>query len=125
MTPIYCNKLKAENDIDKLTKVLSIFSMIKNFNVGKTDKRVHLRAQVVRVLAYYMLFGYSTETKELLEAAGFSKANVHMINSELRSLGYLLKDPKNFHNGFLSDEILRIRDYFMQQGKLFVIEIVE
>ena len=119
--------MKVENDIDKLTKVLSVFSMIKNGNLAKIDQRVHLRPQCMRVLAYYMLFGYSTETKELLHATEFSVANVHQINTELRKLGYLHKDSKNYHNGHLSDELLRIRDYFMSddaEKKLFVIEIL-
>ena len=127
MPTVYLNKMYTDNDIDKLTKVLSVFSMVKNGNIPEENKRVHLRGQAVKVLAYYMLFGYSAETRELLVDNGFSKTNVHQINSELRKLGYLKKDQMNYHNGFLSDELLRIRDYFMattKDKKLFVIEIL-
>lgn len=122
--PIYLNKMKIESDLDKINKVVSIFSIIKNGNLGYC----HIRPRCVQVISYYILFGYSRETRELIQSLGIKLKNLNQINSELTKKGYLVKDDKNFHNKHLSNELKKIKDYFMNteiKNKLFLIELLD
>jgi len=124
--------MQITSDLDKINRIVSIFAIIKNNNHALANKsdlnKLHLRPKAVEVISYYILFGVSSSTKDLMQDAGFSRANIHQINSELRKLGYLIKDNKNYHNDFLSPELQRIKDYFLDKTtkeKLFAIKIVE
>jgi len=123
--PVYINKMKVNSDLDKIDRIISIFSIIKNGNLGVT----HIRKRCSEVLSYYILFGYGAETRKLIQnSLSITKENLHAINSELTGLGYLVKDSNNFHNKHISEELLRIKEYFLEDAvkdKLFLIQVIE
>lgn len=114
-----------ESDLDKISKIVKIFSIVKNGNLGAT----HIRPRCVDVLSYYVLFGYGKDVQELIkQSLKISEENLAQIRSELTKLGYLTKDDKNFNNKHLSEELMRIKDYFLDTGiknKLFLIELID
>lgn len=123
-TPLYVNKMKIQSDLDKISKVVSIFAIIKNGNLGEC----HIRPRCVQVISYYILFGYNKDTRDLIKSTGIKPTNLNQINSELTKKGYLVKDPMNYHNKHLSTELKKIQDYFLNsdiKNKMFVIELLE
>lgn len=122
---VYLNKMKVDSDFDKISKIVSIFSIIKNGNLGE----MHIRQRCVEVISYYVLFGYSSETRALItESLKISKKNLNQINSELTLKGYLVKDSRNYHTKHLSQELQRIKDYFLSRDvkdKMYMINLVE
>lgn len=121
--PVYANRIHSTSDLDKVNRIVSIFSIIKNGNLGYT----HIRPRCVEVLSYYILFGYSKSTKNLIHETGITDKNLNQINSELQKKGYLIKDRGNLHNRHLAEELVTIRKYFMDEDikkKLYVIEVL-
>lgn len=116
--------MKVNSDLDKINKIVTIFSIIKNGNLGYS----HIRPRCVEVVSYYVLFGYNKETRSMITATGLSKENLHQINAELTKLGYLIKDSKNYHNKFISPELQKIRDYFLDdkiKDKMLMVSVIE
>ena len=106
---MYIQKFEYTDTLDKLTKVLQMYALMINLEIGK----IYLRPRLVEVLAFYILRDYSNETKELIiQTLGIEKANLNQINSELTKKGYLRIDQRSFRKKHLSPAMLQIKDYF-------------
>jgi len=121
---VYVRKMKVNSDLDKINKIVTIFSIIKNGNLGV----MHIRPRCVEVLSYYMVFGFNDDTKKLLYSIGITKPNLDQINSELTKSGYLIRDERNFTHRHFNAELLKIKEYFMDETnreKMFFIKLDE
>jgi len=107
-----------KSKLDFIEKVLDIY-------ISVNDKAEKLIIREKQALAYYMLYGYSEETVKEIETSLPTNINsnyVRMINSSLKSKGYLIKDEKNYKKKILSPEIEKLKDYFIDKGgKTFTI----
>lgn len=116
--------MKVSDDLDKMNRVLSIYSIVVN---GNLDAK-HLRPKCVQILSYYMLFGYDDDVKRMLRNTGISVGNLNQINSELTKGGFLIKDEMNFHNRRLSKDLQMLKDYFFDEenkNKIYAIVLDE
>ena len=108
---MYIQKFEYTDTLDKLTKVLQMYALMVNLKIGK----IYLRPRLVEVLAFYILRGYSPETKEIIiNTLNIEKANLNQINSELTKKGYLRIDQRSFRKKYLSPAMLQIKEYFMK-----------
>lgn len=114
--------MKYKSDLDKINRIVSIYSILVNGNLDYN----HIRPRCVEILSYYILYGYKTSTKEKIWETGITKKNLNQINSELTKKGYLITDKGNLHNKHLSPELMKIKEYFLDENnkkQMYVIQV--
>ncbi len=120
---IYKFETDYKNRYELMCRALSIYTNVKNFDKDDT----FLRPMLIKVLTFYILEGYSLETKGLImDSLGINIKNINQINSELTKKGFLIKDIMNHRNKFLNPELKKLREYFLedtQSTKLFLVQI--
>lgn len=118
---VYGFKVEFQDELDLLEKIISLYSTTKNM----IDKENYLRPKLVKVLSFYVLRGYSKETKELiLSSLNINTQNLNTINSELTKKGYLVIDPYTQRKKHLSKELQELKDYFLHNdsNKVFMVK---
>ena len=118
---IYGYPVKYKDKMDLLQKVLSVHAVVTNIEKGKN----YMRPMLVKVIAFYILMGYSKETRDIIkESLNIKGSNLNQINSELTRKGYLVKDYMNFRVKYLSKELHQLKSYFLEGDyvKLFTIK---
>ena len=101
-------EIDCNNEIKVLTTLIDLYVTAVSLRRG-TSK---LRKKNMQLLAYYMKYGYSKESK-LIAMAGLkvNEGNLNVMNGELDSLGYLVKKEKNYHDKSLNSELIALRDF--------------
>lgn len=121
---VYGFNVSYKDNLDLLRKVLILNATSTNINKGKN----YLRPKLVDVLSFYILYDYSKETKDLIiESLKIKGTNLNQINSELTRKGYLIKDYFNYRRKTLSEELIALKKYFLEEdtSKIFLIKFNE
>lgn len=110
------------NKVEYIRKLIEVYLVLK-----PTEENLFERAK--DALAFYIMYGYNSETVEAVESSlgtKLKKGYVRNINSTLRKHGFLIKNERNKHKSFLSPEMQSIRDHFvLGEGKTFTIGFVK
>ena len=117
---IYGSKIIFTDDLDLMKKVLNIYAKIVNIE----KKSNYLSPRLVNVLSFYMLKGYSKETKVLIQKSlDINVTNLNQINAELTKKKCLVKDEYNFSTKHLSESLENLKLYFIkgEYSKIFMI----
>lgn len=76
------------------------------------DENNALSPRPLEFLSYYVLEGYSDETKNFMKKAlGITSKNVNTVNTKLSNKGYLVNDRFNFTKKHLSPELKELKNY--------------
>lgn len=91
--------------LDMLEKILAVYSTY--YIISGKGQKPNLRPQLLKVLAIYVLHGYSKESKALASKSSGLKGltRIDGINKELRDAGYLIKDAGNDHKAHLNEDL--------------------
>jgi len=109
---VYADWCVYKNEIDFVDKLLDIYSAIKMDN----DSR--LRKFEKDVLSYYIRFGYSTETKKMInKKLNKSQATITQATFYLSKKGYLIPSKTNLSQKKLNIDLQRLRDSFIDGNK--------
>lgn len=96
---------KVDTDLEKIEKVLSVYSIMKNIKLRPFERLV---------LKYYIKYGYSDEAKEfLIEDENRKKSDLKNADFELRSKGFIVQSSKNNRSSELSVDMESIRKHFV------------
>lgn len=78
------------------------------------------------VLMFYFKYGYSPDTKDKIKAAlGISEHYLNTINYNLDKKGYLKKDERNRQKKHLADELMKLKDAFVDKGvRTYVLQAI-
>jgi hypothetical protein len=95
------------------------YELVKSFlnmyteAMSDIDDNLRLRPKLIEVLSYYMMYGYSDETKELIVSTmdSMNMLNLNQINSELQRKKYLYKDKYKDSLRHLSEPLEGLRQY--------------
>lgn len=113
--PIFGYSLSFEDRLDLMGKALSIFALLEKLKFGETK----LRERPKEVLAFYLLEGYNSDTKDIIcETLEINSDNLTQINSELTKAGYLITDERNLRKKHLNPDLQRLRDLFISDHQL-------
>ena len=119
---VYGYTLKFKNDWLLVRALLKIYSLTINIEQDNN----YLRPKLVDVLAYYILLGYSDETKEIiLKSLKIKRTNINQINAELTSKKFLVRDKYNYRKKYISEDLKSLKQYFLESdnpNKLFLIK---
>lgn len=98
-----------KNSQDLLSKFLTVYSVCSDLKNPKN----HLRPRLATILSYYVLKGYSIQTKNLIleSEPKLSREHLNQINSELKKRGYLIEDKFNSRNRKVNKELLALKNY--------------
>lgn len=124
--PTYLKKTKYDNSYELMKKFITLFSVTDNMTHGDS----HLRPRLVEILTYYVLEGYSRETKHLIldSIPGLKMTNLTQMNSELKTKGYLIPDKYMSHERSLHPELIALREYVLNnkdKSPVFVIRFLK
>lgn len=117
---IFGFKITYSDELDLMRKVLNLYAKV--INIDKNEN--FLSPRLINVLSFYVLKGYSSETKTLiLDSLGINTTNLNQINAELTRKLFLKMDAYNFRKKHLSDSLIKLREYFLEgeYDKLFMI----
>ena len=120
---IYAVQVHCDNEIEVLSALVQLYSTSVLLRKGKD----RLRNKLTELLAYYIKYGYSKETKELaMDSMNTSSYNINVMNSELTRLEYLITSNTNFHDKELNGELKSLADYYKNpsEDKLFIFKIM-
>lgn len=121
---VYGYGIVYKDQIDLLTKVLKIHSLVTNLKIEES----YLRPKLAEVLSFYMLLGYSKETKNvIIESLKITLQNLNQINAELTKKKYLVRDNNNFRKKHLSKELNEFKEFFLSNdlSKILLIKLTK
>lgn len=123
---LYVKKAGYDNSYELMRKFITLFSVSDNMTHGDS----HLRPRLVEILTYYVLEGYSKETKNLIldSIPGLKVTNLNQMNSELKSKGYLIVDKYMAHNRHLAPELLDLKKYVLEnkdKNPIFIVKFLK
>jgi hypothetical protein len=97
------------DSLEKIRHAITWFNLTNNLKKGKET----LRPRLVEILAYYVMRGYSTETKNFIikSIPKMKKTNLNQINSELQKLGYLIQDRVRENDRHLHPSLEQLKIY--------------
>jgi hypothetical protein len=105
----YKSHVEYANAYELLKKFITLYSVGQNLEKGEN----YLRPRLVEVLTYYVLKGYSDETKTLVldSIPDMKITNLNQINSELQKKGYLIKDTYQSHLRHVTKPLIDLKKY--------------
>ena len=122
MSKIPYLKIKYKNQVDLVDKLLKIYDLSKEDVPSDNKKKIkNLRNFERQVLNYYIRYGYSKETKNLIEKDTGKKLNaIVQTDFLLKESGYLEDMENNYrmkkHNPFL--EKIR-QDFILKRNRVY------
>lgn len=103
------NGIPYKSDLDKIEKILTIYSIVKEIKFRDFEKDV---------LKYYLVYGYSKETQEMVrEDLGKSDVNIRVTDTWLRKNGFLNIGISNKRKSSLSKDMEMMRKDFILDKK--------
>jgi hypothetical protein len=109
-------EIKFTTEFELIEKLLRIYDISKPTVVDKSGKEVKLRKFQMDVLKYYMRYGYSKETKNIVEKdTGKTLNNIVQIDYHLKEAGYLIDMENNFRMKKLNPQLELIRASFIEK----------
>jgi len=118
--PIFGYTVNSKGNLDLLNKMLNIYSAIQG--------EKFLRPKLISVLAFYVQFGYSVDTKvTIMESLGIKVENLNQINAELTKKGCLVRDSMNHKLKHLSKDMKKLQKYFLggDYSKILLVKFAE
>lgn len=121
-TQMFGFKLNYDNSYQLLFNFLQIYSTAQNIVNGDN----YLRPRLIEILAYYMLKGYSNETKDYIieNERGLNRTNLNQINCELTNKGFLKRDRFKYHTRTLAKELIELKDYVLNNKETPIFTIL-
>ena len=103
------NGISYKSDLDKIEKILTIYSIVKDIKFRDFEKDV---------LKYYLVYGYNKETQEMImEDLGKSDVNIRVTDTWLRKNGFLNLGVNNKRKSSLSKDMEMMRKDFILDKK--------
>ena len=103
------NGISYKSDLDKIEKILTIYSTVKEVKFRDFEKDV---------LKYYLVYGYNKETQEMImEDLGKSDVNIRVTDTWLRKNGFLNLGINNKRKSSLSKDMEMMRKDFILDKK--------
>ena len=103
------NGISYKSDLDKIEKILTIYSIGKEIKFRDFEKDV---------LKYYLVYGYNKETQEMImEDLGKSDVNIRVTDTWLRKNGFLNLGVNNKRKSSLSKDMEMMRKDFILDKK--------
>ena len=103
------NGISYKSDLDKIEKILTIYSTVKEVKFRDFEKDV---------LKYYLVYGYNKETQEMImEDLGKSDVNIRVTDTWLRKNGFLNLGVNNKRKSSLSKDMEMMRKDFILDKK--------
>jgi len=114
MTKIPFLQISFKNEVDLIDKLLRIYDLSKKEDPNKPTKQ--LRNFERQILNYYIRYGYSKETKNLIQEDTNKKLNA-LVQTDflLKEAGYLEDLENNFRMKKLNPFLEKIREDFIQR----------
>ena len=103
------NGIPYKSDLDKIEKILTIYSIVKEIKFRDFEKDV---------LKYYLVYGYNKETQEMImEDLWKSDVNIRVTDTWLRKNGFLNLGVNNKRKSSLSKDMEMMRKDFILDKK--------
>lgn len=103
------NGIPYKSDLDKIEKILTMYSIVKEIKFRDFEKDV---------LKYYLVYGYNKETQEMImEDLGKSDVNIRVTDTWLRKNGFLNLGVNNKRKSSLSKDMEMMRKDFILDKK--------
>lgn len=108
------NGIPYKSDLDKIEKILTIYSIVKEIKFRDFEKDV---------LKYYLVYGYNKETQEMImEDLGKSDVNIRVTDTWLRKNGFLNLGVNNKRKSSLSKDMEMMRkDFILDKKDVYVL----
>lgn len=114
MSKIPYLQITFKNEVDLIDKLLRIYDLSRKDDINKPHKQ--LRNFERQILNYYIRYGYSKETKTLIQEDTNKKLNA-IIQTDflLKEAGYLEDLENNYRMKKLNPYLEKIRQDFIQR----------
>lgn len=108
-------EIEFKNDIELINKLLRIYDLSKPEVLDAKGKVKQLRNFERQILVYYIRYGYSKETKEMISEDTGKKLNL-IIQTDflLKESGYLEDLENNYRMKKLNPALEKIREKFIE-----------
>lgn len=109
-------EIEFKNDIDLINKLLRIYELSKEEVLDSKGRVKQLRNFERQILVYYIRYGYSKETKEMIAEDTGKKLNL-IVQTDflLKEAGYLEDLENNYRMKKLNPALEKIREDFVKK----------
>jgi len=114
--------INCDNDLELVTTMVRLYAD----SINLRHNELTLRPKTTKLLAFYVKFGYSKDTKQKAAASLETSAqNINVMNLELTKSGFLITSDRNHHQKYLNDELKALAAYVDAEAtdKLFVFKV--
>ena len=116
MSTIPYLQITFKNEVDLIDKLLKIYDLSKDKVIDKNGKVKQLRNFEREVLVYYIRYGYSKETKNLIQQDTGKKLNaIVQTDFLLKEAGYLEDLEHNYRMKKLNSYLEKMRENFISK----------
>lgn len=101
------------NRYDNYHELLQNFLILYSVSINLNNPTNHLKPRLSNVLSYYVLKGYSEETKKIIldSKPGLTRKHLNQINCELQKQGYLHPHKHNENRREVDKSLLDLKEY--------------
>lgn len=116
----YKLETKRMSDLEDVVRFITIYVSLKG------DDDIRLSQRRTQTLAYYILYGYSRETKNAIKKdLNIKNSNLNNLNSQLRKMGYIVAEEYNTNNNKINKELLDFVNYMvMKKNSYFLVKLL-
>lgn len=106
--------IEKTDELDALQKAVYLFSCHRK--ITEVSSKI-LRKKLILLMALYIKYDYSRETKEkAAKILSVKKTDINAMNLELRNNNYLVKDKMNTRINHLHPDLELLKDYVLSVG---------
>jgi hypothetical protein len=111
--------IKMSNELEIVSSMIYFYSCYRVMRGYSTSP---LKMSLINLLALYVIYGYTRETRKMAEDIFFKgreqkDKGVNSFNSELRRAGYLVVDDKNSRINHLIPPLEKLRSLYLENLK--------
>lgn len=115
-----CLKGYYKIDTQRLSEMDEVLRCIKVYVILKDIKK--LTGRKLEVLAYYLKFGYSKETKKkVIKGIKITDSNLNNINHELRKMGVINSVGYNQSANEVNKDLLQFKEFIVDKKGNYVL----
>lgn len=118
-----CLKGYYKIETQRLVEVEEVLRCIKLYVILKDVKK--LTGRKLEVLAYYLIFGYSKDTKKkIIKRINITDSNLNNINHELRKMGVINSVGYNQSANEVNKDLLEFKEFIVdKKGSYMLIQL--
>ena len=113
----FLSEIEYSDTFELINDFLSVYAEALRVSEG-----INIQTSYLKVLAFYLLHGYSQETKRvIMEYMNKDSSYIANADHKLRKFGFLKKDERHFKKSVFTEKSENLRKYLLGDGVKYIV----